>query len=122
MSHSYNCEILQILTYYTSYHHLGNEYTLILDETELEVRINVSNLADSAYEAQLFIAHQAGVSYVATKKPVSGYQKLRKFFNGSIPYFPFQPTHRRMPRAIATIPPWLPAVLVIPCCATPPHL
>ncbi|XP_016039165.2 integrin alpha-PS1 isoform X2 [Drosophila simulans] len=49
----------------------GNEYTLILDETELEVRINVSNLADSAYEAQLFIAHQAGVSYVATKKPTN---------------------------------------------------
>ncbi|XP_017030441.1 integrin alpha-PS1 isoform X1 [Drosophila kikkawai] len=47
------------------------EYTLILDETELEVRINVSNLADSAYEAQLFIQHQAGVSYVATKKPTN---------------------------------------------------
>ncbi|XP_043657980.1 integrin alpha-PS1 isoform X2 [Drosophila teissieri] len=49
----------------------GNQYTLTLDETELEVRINVSNLADSAYEAQLFIAHQAGVSYVATKKPTN---------------------------------------------------
>ncbi|XP_017090583.2 integrin alpha-PS1 isoform X1 [Drosophila bipectinata] len=49
----------------------GPDYTLILDETELEVRINVSNLADSAYEAQLFIAHQAGVSYVATKKPTN---------------------------------------------------
>ncbi|KAH8368172.1 hypothetical protein KR084_007965 [Drosophila pseudotakahashii] len=49
----------------------GNDYTLILDETELEVRINVSNLADSAYEAQLFIVHQAGVSYVATKKPTN---------------------------------------------------
>ncbi|XP_039497231.1 integrin alpha-PS1 isoform X1 [Drosophila santomea] len=49
----------------------GNAYKLILDETELEVRINVSNLADSAYEAQLFIAHQAGVSYVATKKPTN---------------------------------------------------
>ncbi|XP_017064986.1 integrin alpha-PS1 isoform X2 [Drosophila eugracilis] len=48
-----------------------NAYTLILDETELEVRINVSNLADSAYETQLFIAHQAGVSYVATKKPTN---------------------------------------------------
>ncbi|XP_037725112.1 integrin alpha-PS1 isoform X1 [Drosophila subpulchrella] len=49
----------------------GNDYTLILDETELEVRINVSNLADSAYEAQLFVVHQAGVSYVATKKPTN---------------------------------------------------
>nr|XP_017015192.2 integrin alpha-PS1 isoform X2 [Drosophila takahashii] len=49
----------------------ANEYTLILDETELEVRINVTNLADSAYEAQLFIVHQAGVSYVATKKPTN---------------------------------------------------
>ncbi|XP_017052130.2 LOW QUALITY PROTEIN: integrin alpha-PS1 [Drosophila ficusphila] len=49
----------------------ANEYILILDETELEVRIDVSNLADSAYEAQLFISHQAGVSYVATKKPTN---------------------------------------------------
>ncbi|XP_016979927.1 integrin alpha-PS1 isoform X1 [Drosophila rhopaloa] len=49
----------------------GNDYTLILDESELEVRIDVSNLADSAYEAQLFVAHQAGVSYVATKKPTN---------------------------------------------------
>ncbi|XP_017140366.1 integrin alpha-PS1 isoform X2 [Drosophila miranda] len=50
---------------------IDNKYTLILDETELEVGISVSNLADSAYEAQLFISHQAGVSYVATKKPTN---------------------------------------------------
>jgi len=58
---------------------------LILDETELEVRINVSNLADSAYEAQLFIVHQAGVSYVATKKPVSGNQECLDFAKDSTP-------------------------------------
>ncbi|XP_023037066.1 integrin alpha-PS1 isoform X2 [Drosophila willistoni] len=46
-------------------------YTWTMDETELEVRINVTNLADSAYEAQLFIEHQASVSYVATKKPTN---------------------------------------------------
>lgn len=33
--------------------------------------VSVSNLADSAYEAQVFIEHQKSVSYIATKKPVS---------------------------------------------------
>ncbi|XP_034662240.1 integrin alpha-PS1 isoform X1 [Drosophila subobscura] len=50
---------------------IGNEYTLTLDGNELEVGISVTNLADSAYEAQVFISHQAGVSYVATKKPTN---------------------------------------------------
>ncbi|EDV91936.1 integrin alpha-PS1 isoform X2 [Drosophila grimshawi] len=48
------------------------EYVLIQgNTTELEVMVNVSNLADSAYEAQLFIAHQKSVSYIATKKPTN---------------------------------------------------
>lgn len=41
------------------------------NKTELELMVNVSNLADSAYEAQVFIEHQKSVSYIATKKPVS---------------------------------------------------
>lgn len=39
--------------------------------------MNVSNLADSAYEAQLFIVHQKSVSYIATKKPVSSFRNLK---------------------------------------------
>ncbi|XP_030567984.1 integrin alpha-PS1 [Drosophila novamexicana] len=48
------------------------QYSLIQgNKTELEVMVNVSNLADSAYEAQLFIVHQKSVSYIATKKPTN---------------------------------------------------
>ncbi|KAH8305354.1 hypothetical protein KR044_007773, partial [Drosophila immigrans] len=48
------------------------KYDFILgNKTELEVTVDVSNLADSAYEAQLFIEHQASVSYIATKKPTN---------------------------------------------------
>ncbi|XP_034489555.1 integrin alpha-PS1 isoform X2 [Drosophila innubila] len=48
------------------------EYAFILgNKTELEVTVNVSNLADSAYEAQVFIVHQKSVSYIATKKPTN---------------------------------------------------
>jgi len=46
----------------------------------------VSNLADSAYEAQLFIVHQAGVSYVATKKPVSGNQECLDLTPKTLPH------------------------------------
>ncbi|XP_017852272.1 integrin alpha-PS1 isoform X2 [Drosophila busckii] len=49
-----------------------NTYALILgNKTELEITVNVSNLADSAYESQLFIVHQKDVSYIATKKPTN---------------------------------------------------
>ncbi|XP_060662145.1 integrin alpha-PS1 isoform X1 [Drosophila nasuta] len=48
------------------------KYDFILgNKTELEVTVDVSNFADSAYEAQLFIEHQASVSYIATKKPTN---------------------------------------------------
>ncbi|XP_023169048.1 integrin alpha-PS1 [Drosophila hydei] len=48
------------------------KYALIQgNKTELEITVNVSNLADSAYEAQLFIVHQKSVSYIATKKPTN---------------------------------------------------
>ena len=53
------------------------EFALIQgNTTELEIMVNVSNLADSAYEAQLFIVHQKSVSYIATKKPVSERQLM----------------------------------------------
>ncbi|KAH8396013.1 hypothetical protein KR222_001885, partial [Zaprionus bogoriensis] len=48
------------------------EYVLILgNKTELELMVTVSNLADSAYETQMFIEHQKSVSYIATKKPTN---------------------------------------------------
>lgn len=48
------------------------KYAFILgNKEELEITVNVSNLADSAYETQLFIEHQKSVSYIATKKPTN---------------------------------------------------
>ncbi|XP_037937468.1 integrin alpha-PS1 isoform X2 [Teleopsis dalmanni] len=47
----------------------NDNYALILGaEEEIRVNVNVSNTADSAYEAQLFIVHQQSVSYIATVK------------------------------------------------------
>lgn len=34
------------------------------EKNEIRVNINITNRADSAYESQLFVVHQASVSYV----------------------------------------------------------
>lgn len=46
-----------------------DEYAFNLGESdELRLNIQISNNADSAYEAQLFIVHQSSVAYIATGK------------------------------------------------------
>lgn len=45
-----------------------NFYELLLGEREeVIVDVNVSNVGESAYEAQLFITHSASLSYIASK-------------------------------------------------------
>lgn len=46
-----------------------NYYKLELGESvEIKLQINVTNTADSAYEAQLFVKHSAAVKYIASGK------------------------------------------------------
>ncbi|KAL5276903.1 ITGA7 family protein [Megaselia abdita] len=46
-------------------------YSLMLGEkNEIRVNINITNRADSAYESQLFVVHQASVSYVNRESSV----------------------------------------------------
>lgn len=61
------------------------------NKTELELMVNVSNLADSAYEAQVFIEHQKSVSYIATKKPVSLAESLSNESPRSSPLYSLSP-------------------------------
>lgn len=43
-------------------------YAFVLGKNEeIQVNVNVINLADSAYESQLFVVHQASVNYVAAQ-------------------------------------------------------
>lgn len=48
---------------------LGDKYTLVLGKNdELHLNVTVTNAAESAYEAQLFVEHQPSVSYIAASK------------------------------------------------------
>lgn len=46
-----------------------NYYELLLGESEeLTVDVNVTNIGESAYEAQLFLVHSPSLNYIATKQ------------------------------------------------------
>ncbi|XP_055371581.1 integrin alpha-PS1 [Condylostylus longicornis] len=46
-----------------------DEYELVLGESEeFKINVNITNLADSAYEAQLFFVHQKSITYIAASK------------------------------------------------------
>ncbi|XP_012263310.2 integrin alpha-PS1 isoform X2 [Athalia rosae] len=50
-----------------------NFYELLLGEKEeVVVEVNVTNIGESAYEAQLFIKHSANLNYIASKSNDSG--------------------------------------------------
>lgn len=46
-----------------------NDTSLVLNQNnEIHLNVNVTNLKDSAYEAQLFVKHQQSVSYIAASR------------------------------------------------------
>ena len=49
-----------------------NVYDLLLGESEeMVVDVNVTNVGESAYEAQLFVEHSPSLSYIGTKQNAS---------------------------------------------------
>lgn len=47
----------------------NGQYNFVLGKSdEIQLNVNVKNLADSAYEAQLFVTHQPSVTYIAASK------------------------------------------------------